>query len=77
MAENAEDIPKKFSSYEMLNRWLLNYQETTQNKFNVHTSDSLIKIYKKRSYVDFNPYLIYDRIKYKCSTREKNELDSA
>ncbi|XP_074109252.1 uncharacterized protein LOC141534010 [Cotesia typhae] len=61
----------------MLNRWLLNYQETTQNKFNVHTSDSLIKIYKKRSYVDFNPYLIYDRIKYKCSTREKNELDSA
>ncbi|XP_074106376.1 uncharacterized protein LOC141532102 isoform X1 [Cotesia typhae] len=37
--------------------------------------ESLVKVYKKRDYVDFNPDLIYDRIHYKCSTRAKHDED--
>ncbi|XP_074106402.1 uncharacterized protein LOC141532121 [Cotesia typhae] len=35
----------------------------------------MFKVYKNRRYVKFNPKLIYDRIKLKCSTREKNDAD--
>lgn len=76
MSKHLKGIPAKFDSYENLDKWLKKYQNMKMNKFNVHTSESLYKVYKNRSYVDFNPNLIYDRIKYKCSIREKHEQDS-
>ncbi|XP_074114560.1 uncharacterized protein LOC141537456 isoform X1 [Cotesia typhae] len=75
MATKFEGIPDKFDSYENLEKWLNNYEKNKKNKFNVFVSESLYKVYQKRSYVEFNPQLIYDRIKFKCSTHAKHDHD--
>ncbi|XP_074108543.1 uncharacterized protein LOC141533522 [Cotesia typhae] len=74
MANTFYGIPNRFNSYQNLDKWLRNYEEK-KNKFNVFVSESLVKVYKKRDYVDFNPDLIYDRIHYKCLTRAKHDED--
>ncbi|XP_057325108.1 uncharacterized protein LOC130667498 [Microplitis mediator] len=73
MANRSSNIPKKFGTYDELKIWLEDYERTNGNRFNIVRSKSLYKVYKNRENVDFNPYLIYDQLKYHCSTMDKNE----